>query len=251
MQSVLRVCEMIYLRSRLLCMPCVRCAHGWRAVLTRSVITPLHRAGAVRYGDPGGHDYFDNLFRFALLSWAGLEAPLLLPTVAPFGERVVFVANDWQTGLVPLILTSHYRRWRVYGPARSVCVVHNMGYQGDFPNPQVPPPAVVGEGETSVALEGRPRKCWKSGWNVGIASCAGRAGHSDRGGNAQAEICRRRNGGRGLRRHGPRLCVWRACAASDRDRVALAFGEPVTAREPGLWPGGPGRCTTTTCRTRG
>jgi glycogen synthase len=95
----------------------------------------FERAGM--YGDPGGFDYFDNLFRFALLSWAGLEAPLLLPTVAPYGERVVFVANDWQTGLVPLILTSHYRRWKVFGPARCLFVIHNMGYHGNFPNPQV------------------------------------------------------------------------------------------------------------------
>jgi len=95
----------------------------------------FERAGM--YGDPGGYDYFDNLFRFALLSWAGVEAPLLLPTIAPFGERVVFVANDWQTGLVPLILTSHYRRWRVFGPARCLFVIHNMGYHGNFPNPQM------------------------------------------------------------------------------------------------------------------
>ncbi|EKX43398.1 hypothetical protein GUITHDRAFT_73067 [Guillardia theta CCMP2712] len=31
----------------------------------------FERAGM--YGDPGGHDYFDNLFRFALFSWAALE----------------------------------------------------------------------------------------------------------------------------------------------------------------------------------
>jgi hypothetical protein len=27
---------------------------------------------------------------------AALEAPLVLPAVAPFGEKVVFIANDWQ-----------------------------------------------------------------------------------------------------------------------------------------------------------
>jgi len=93
----------------------------------------FERAGM--YGDPGSHDYFDNLYRFAVLSWAALEAPLVLPTCAPFGEKVVFIANDWQTGLVPLLLASHYRRWRVFGPARCLFVIHNMGYHGNFPNP--------------------------------------------------------------------------------------------------------------------
>eukprot|EP00283_Hemiselmis_rufescens_P004277 CAMPEP_0173428992 /NCGR_PEP_ID=MMETSP1357-20121228/7817_1 /TAXON_ID=77926 /ORGANISM="Hemiselmis rufescens, Strain PCC563" /LENGTH=737 /DNA_ID=CAMNT_0014393101 /DNA_START=137 /DNA_END=2353 /DNA_ORIENTATION=+ len=95
----------------------------------------FERAGM--YGDPGGHEYFDNMFRFALFSWAAVEAPLLLPSVAPFGEKVIFIANDWQTGLVPLIIASHYRRWRVYEPARCLFIIHNMGYQGNFPNPQM------------------------------------------------------------------------------------------------------------------
>ena len=34
--------------------------------------------------------------RFALFAWAALEAPLCMPTVCPFGEDVVFIANDWQ-----------------------------------------------------------------------------------------------------------------------------------------------------------
>ncbi|EKX30912.1 hypothetical protein GUITHDRAFT_149615, partial [Guillardia theta CCMP2712] len=61
----------------------------------------FHRPGM--YGE-WGKDYEDNLFRFALFAWASLEAPLCLPTIAPFGQDVVFIANDWQCGLVPLIL---------------------------------------------------------------------------------------------------------------------------------------------------
>jgi len=91
-----------------------------------------HRPGM--YGE-WGMDYGDNLFRFALFAWASLEAPLCVPAIAPFGEDVVFVANDWQTGLVPLILTSHYRRYRCFGNARCIFVVHNMGYHGVYPNP--------------------------------------------------------------------------------------------------------------------
>jgi hypothetical protein len=43
----------------------------------------------------GSHEYFDNLCRFSLLCWAAIEAPLMLPPDDPFGEEVVFIANDW------------------------------------------------------------------------------------------------------------------------------------------------------------
>ena len=91
------------------------------------------RAGM--YGE-GGVDYGDNLFRFALFAWAALEASLVVPCGGvPFGDEVVFLANDWQSGLVPLIINSHFRRHRVFDKARVVFDIHNMGYQGPFPNP--------------------------------------------------------------------------------------------------------------------
>jgi starch synthase len=100
----------------------------------------FERAGM--YGE-GGMDYGDNLFRFALFAWAALEAPLVVPCGGvPYGEDIVFLANDWQAGFVPLILTSHYRRYKVYSKARCIFDIHNMGYQGPFPNPpfsQAPP----------------------------------------------------------------------------------------------------------------
>eukprot|EP00802_Teleaulax_amphioxeia_P007215 Tamp_07221.p1 GENE.Tamp_07221~~Tamp_07221.p1 ORF type:complete len:746 (+),score=180.62 Tamp_07221:72-2309(+) len=86
------------------------------------------------YGE-WGQDYEDNLMRFALFSWAAIEAPLCVPAAVPFGDDVIFLANDWQTGLVPLILTSHYRRHRALSNARCIFTVHNMGYQGVYPNP--------------------------------------------------------------------------------------------------------------------
>lgn len=87
------------------------------------------------YGEDG-MDYGDNLFRMALFAWAALEAPMVVPCGGvPFGEDVVFLANDWQAGFVPLVLTSHYRRYKVYSKARCIFDIHNMGYQGPFPNP--------------------------------------------------------------------------------------------------------------------
>jgi hypothetical protein len=43
------------------------------------------------------------------------------------------VVNDWMVGLVPLIMTSHYRRHGCYENARTVFDIHNMGYCGNFP----------------------------------------------------------------------------------------------------------------------
>jgi len=46
-------------------------------------------------------DYEDNLMRFALFAWAACEAPLCMPAICPFGDEVVIIANDWQTGTSP------------------------------------------------------------------------------------------------------------------------------------------------------
>ena len=75
----------------------------------------FHRAGM--YGE-WGKDYDDNLMRFGLFCWAAIEAPLCVPACLPFGDDCIYVANDWQTGLLPLILTSHYRRHRALANAR-------------------------------------------------------------------------------------------------------------------------------------
>ena len=47
-----------------------------------------------------------------------------------YGDDVVFLANDWMVGLVPLIMTSHYRRYNCYANARTIFDIHNMGYCG-------------------------------------------------------------------------------------------------------------------------
>lgn len=104
------------------------------------------RPGGI-YGDENG-EYGDNQWRFCLLSHAALEAPLLLqlPTNAAavdgggavptptstYGEDVVFVANDWHAGLVPVLLASHYRRYGVYQPARCILAIHNLKHQGVY-----------------------------------------------------------------------------------------------------------------------
>lgn len=49
---------------------------------------------------------FDEQFRFTLLCHAACEAPLVLPLGGyTYGEKCLFIANDWHAGLVPVYVT--------------------------------------------------------------------------------------------------------------------------------------------------
>jgi starch synthase len=62
-----------------------------------------------------------------------LEAPLNLTVRgSKYGDKVLFLANDWQAGLVPLYLCHKYRCNKCYEQARCIYVVHNLGYQGQY-----------------------------------------------------------------------------------------------------------------------
>lgn len=91
-----------------------------------------HRAGI--YGDVHG-PYGDNLFRFALLCRAAIEAPAAVPLFegSPMGEEVVFHANDWHTALLPLYLEATMRPAGRFIRARTVLGLHNVGHQGTQP----------------------------------------------------------------------------------------------------------------------
>ena len=87
-----------------------------------------HRGGL--YCDRDGKEYVDNLFRYALLTVAAMEAPLVLNLRgSTYGQDVLFIANDWQTGLLPVYHLYKYRRNRTYLNSRCVFVIHNIGYQ--------------------------------------------------------------------------------------------------------------------------
>jgi len=94
----------------------------------------IEREGGL-YNGADGREYTDNLFRFTLLSLAALEAPLVLePGGRKYGQKVLFMANDWQAGLVPLYLAYKYRPNGCYHEARAIYIVHNLGYQGQYPH---------------------------------------------------------------------------------------------------------------------
>jgi starch synthase len=88
----------------------------------------FHRGGI--YGDASGA-YGDNLFRFALLSRAAIEAAANVPLDGvPMGEDLVFHVNDWHTGLLPLYLEAVYRPAGRFPGAGTVLGVHNAGHHG-------------------------------------------------------------------------------------------------------------------------
>ncbi|KAM0072152.1 putative NDP-glucose--starch glucosyltransferase [Helianthus debilis subsp. tardiflorus] len=90
------------------------------------------------YGPVAGIDYTDNQIRFSLLCQAALEAPRVLNLNSseyfsgPYGEDVVFIANDWHTALLPCYLKSMYQPQGMYASAKVAFCIHNIAYQGRF-----------------------------------------------------------------------------------------------------------------------
>jgi starch synthase len=84
------------------------------------------------YGNPGG-DYYDNLERFSFFAHAALRVTRALP----FKPHVVH-CHDWQTGLVPALLKGPYGHFPILSGVPSVFTIHNLGYQGLFPEEKFP-----------------------------------------------------------------------------------------------------------------
>ncbi|EPS65732.1 granule-bound starch synthase 1, chloroplastic/amyloplastic, partial [Genlisea aurea] len=101
------------------------------------------------YGPEAGTDYEDNQLRFSMLCQAALEAPRVLNLnnnkhfSGPYGEDVVFVANDWHTALLPCYLKTMYQSRGIYMNSKArfllsalefqvAFCIHNIAYQGRF-----------------------------------------------------------------------------------------------------------------------
>ncbi|XP_011081361.1 granule-bound starch synthase 1, chloroplastic/amyloplastic [Sesamum indicum] len=90
------------------------------------------------YGPTAGTDYQDNQLRFSLLCQAALLAPLVLNLNSskyfsgPYGEDVIFIANDWHTALLPCYLKTMYQSRGIYMHAKVAFCIHNIAYQGRF-----------------------------------------------------------------------------------------------------------------------
>ncbi len=84
------------------------------------------------YGSPDG-DYEDNLERFAFLCHGACEL------LKELGRSIdVIHCHDWQAALIPLLLKTHYAKDPFFERTRSVMTVHNLAYQGIFPQASFP-----------------------------------------------------------------------------------------------------------------
>lgn len=96
------------------------------------------KTGGKIYGPQTGVDYQDNELRFSLLCQAAIEAPRILNLSSsehfsgPYGEDVVFIANDWHTSLLPCYLKSIYKPAGSFTNAKVAYCIHNIAYQGRF-----------------------------------------------------------------------------------------------------------------------
>lgn len=79
------------------------------------------------YG-PAGGAYEDNLLRFVLFDRVALEV------AARLGSPVDIIhCHDWQTGLIPVLLKTQYQHHTNIADAKTVYTIHNLAYQGVFP----------------------------------------------------------------------------------------------------------------------
>src|SRR5262249_61338193 len=86
---------------------------------------PLFQRDGTLYQDPEGHDWPDNAERFAHFSQVA-AAVATGELVAGWRADVVH-ANDWHTGLLPVLLGNERAR-----RPRTLFTIHNLAFQGLF-----------------------------------------------------------------------------------------------------------------------
>ncbi|MFC2173351.1 glycogen synthase GlgA [Acidobacteriota bacterium] len=80
-----------------------------------------------------GKDYPDNLERFALF------CHVVLKRIRPDGWIPDIIhCNDWQTGLIPAIIAAYRSENRLFRELKTLFTLHNIGYQGLFPEDRLP-----------------------------------------------------------------------------------------------------------------
>jgi starch synthase len=87
----------------------------------------LYHRGSIYTNDPDEH------LRFLVLTRAAIEACQHMQ----FSPHIAH-CNDWQTGLLPLILEARYAWDRLFKPTKTLLAIHNLNYQGIFSSDFVP-----------------------------------------------------------------------------------------------------------------
>jgi starch synthase len=87
----------------------------------------LYHRASLYTSDPDEH------LRFLVLVRAAIEACQRMQ----FSPDIAH-CNDWQTGLLPLVLEARYAWDRLFKPTRTLLTIHNLNYQGMFSSDIVP-----------------------------------------------------------------------------------------------------------------
>lgn len=99
------------------------------------------------YGTPD-KEYFDNADRFIFFGWAVLAACRLLR----FHPDIIH-CNDWPSALIPAMLKSRPQPERFTRKIRTVFTIHNLAYQGIFPQEIMPVSGLPPEYFSTTGLE--------------------------------------------------------------------------------------------------
>ena len=69
-------------------------------------------------------------YRFAMLCQAALEVPLQVPLNGSlYGQKCMFLANDWHGAMTSVYLAGKYRPHGVYTESRCILAIHNLRHQ--------------------------------------------------------------------------------------------------------------------------
>ncbi|MDD4316243.1 MAG: glycogen synthase GlgA [Clostridia bacterium] len=104
---------------------------GWRhqyaGVFTQSInnVQYYFIDNEYYYKRKGLYGHFDDGERFAFFSKAILD---VLPLIGFYPD--IIHCNDWQTGLLPVLLDSFYRDNKNYADTKTVFTIHNIEFQG-------------------------------------------------------------------------------------------------------------------------
>jgi granule-bound starch synthase len=86
------------------------------------------------YGPKWGKDYEDNQLRFSMFCKAAMAATEQLSLGGyPYGQDVVFVANDWHAALLPMYIKIAQEKKQGWTNTKTSVLLHNMVFQGRFP----------------------------------------------------------------------------------------------------------------------
>ncbi len=108
---------------------------GWRNQLCGVLEKNKENDGVTTYflendyyfGRDGLYGYGDDDERFSFFSKAALE----LCQFIDFYPDIIH-CNDWQTGIIPMLLNENYKKFSAYKNIKTLYTIHNLQYQGNF-----------------------------------------------------------------------------------------------------------------------